>query len=128
MYRYITCTYAYVNTYKYDKSLQSCPTLCEPMARSLPSSSVHGILQARTLEWVAMPSPGDLPNPGIKPSSSVAPALQADSFTTEPPEKSQYPHTLYTYVCVYICIYTHVYNVCVYIYMSSLEGPCMHKS
>ena len=56
MYRYITCTYAYVNTYKYDKSHQSCPTLCEPMARSLPSSSVHGILQARTLEWVAMPS------------------------------------------------------------------------
>ena len=35
-------------------SLQSCPTLCDPMACSLPGFSVHGILQARTLEWVAI--------------------------------------------------------------------------
>ena len=38
------------------KSLQSCPTLCDPMNCSPPGSSVHGILQARILEWVAMPS------------------------------------------------------------------------
>ena len=38
------------------KSLQSCLTLCEPMDCSLPESSVHGILQVRILEWVAMPS------------------------------------------------------------------------
>ena len=38
------------------KSLQSCLTLCNPMDCSLPGSSVHGILQARILEWVAMPS------------------------------------------------------------------------
>ena len=38
------------------KSLQSCPTLCDPMDCSPPGSSVHGILQARTLEWVAMTS------------------------------------------------------------------------
>ena len=38
------------------KSLQSCPTLCNPMACSPPGFSVHGILQARILEWVAMPS------------------------------------------------------------------------
>ena len=36
------------------KSLQSCPTLCNPMDCSLPGFSVHGILQARTLEWVAI--------------------------------------------------------------------------
>jgi len=35
---------------------QSCPILCEPMGCSLPGFSVHGILQARILEWVAMPS------------------------------------------------------------------------
>ena len=35
---------------------QSCPTLCNPMDCSLPGSSVRGILQARILEWVAMPS------------------------------------------------------------------------
>ena len=36
------------------QSLQSCPTLCNPMDCSPPGSSVHGILQARRLEWVAM--------------------------------------------------------------------------
>ena len=35
---------------------QSCPTLCNPMDCRLPGSSVHGILQARILEWVAIPS------------------------------------------------------------------------
>ena len=38
------------------KSLQSCLTLCDPMAYSLPGSSVHGILQAIVLEWVVMHS------------------------------------------------------------------------
>ena len=37
------------------KVTQSCPTLCDPMAYSLPDSSIHGILQARLLEWVAIP-------------------------------------------------------------------------
>ena len=36
------------------KSLQSCLTVCDPMGCSLPGSSVHGILKARILEWVAM--------------------------------------------------------------------------
>ena len=39
------------------KSLQSCPTLCDPIDSSPPGSPVPGILQARTLEWVAFPSP-----------------------------------------------------------------------
>ena len=45
---------------------QSCLTLCNPMVCSLPGSSVHGILQAKILEWVAIPFPGDLSDPGIK--------------------------------------------------------------
>ena len=36
------------------KSLQSCPTLCDPIDGCPPGSPVHGILQARTLEWVAI--------------------------------------------------------------------------
>ena len=36
------------------KSLQSCPTLCDPIDGSPPGSAVSGILQARTLEWVAI--------------------------------------------------------------------------
>ena len=62
----------------------SCPTLYNPMDSSPPTSSVHGILQAIILEWVAVPSPGDLPDPGIEPRS---PALQADSLPSEPPGK-----------------------------------------
>ena len=58
---------------------QSCPTVCDHMDCSLPGSSVHGFLQARILEWVAT-SPGDLPDPGIKPGSS---AMQAGSLPTE---------------------------------------------
>ena len=38
----------------YAKSLQSCPTLCDPIDSSPPGSPVPGILQARTLEWVAI--------------------------------------------------------------------------
>jgi len=48
---------------------QSCSILCDPMDCSLPGSSVHGILQARILEWASIPSPGYLPNPGIEPRS-----------------------------------------------------------
>ena len=48
---------------------------------SPPGSSVRGILQTRILEWVAFPSPGDLPDPGIDPRS---PALQADSSPSAP--------------------------------------------
>ena len=62
---------------------QSCLTLCGPMDYSLPGSSVHGISQARILEWL-FPPPGDLPNPGIKPASPASPALQVDSFSAEP--------------------------------------------
>ena len=39
------------------KSLQSCPILCDPMDGSPPGSPIHGILQARTLEWVAISFP-----------------------------------------------------------------------
>ena len=47
---------------------------------SLPGSSVHGILQARILEWIAMHLPGDPPDPGFKPTSPASPALHANSL------------------------------------------------
>ena len=62
---------------------QSCLTLYDTMDCS-PPFSVHGILQARILEWVAIPFKGDLPNPGIEPRT---PALQMNSLLSEPPEK-----------------------------------------
>ena len=62
------------------KLLQSCPLLCDAMDCSRPGSSVHRILQAKILEWVAMLSSRDLPKPGIESVSPEAPALQADSL------------------------------------------------
>ena len=64
------------------KLLQSCPALCDPMDCSPPGSSVHGILQARILEWVPMPFSRGSPNPGIKPTSLTSPALTGMFFTT----------------------------------------------
>ena len=52
----VNCTCVFLEVDVHAKSLQSCLTLCNPMDSSLPDSSVHGILQARILEWVAMPS------------------------------------------------------------------------
>ena len=63
------------------KGTQSCLTLVTPM-----DYTVHGILQARILRWVAFPSPEDLPDPGIKPRS---PTLQADSLPAEPQGEAQ---------------------------------------
>ena len=48
--RVCVCLYAYIH----DKSLQSCPTVCNSIDDSPPGSSVPGILKARTLEWVAI--------------------------------------------------------------------------
>ena len=57
--------------------LHPCPTLCDPMDCNLPGSSDHGILQARRLEWVAMPSSRGSSRSRKQPTS---PALQADSL------------------------------------------------
>ena len=70
------------------KVTQLYPTLCDPMDYSLPSSSVHEILQARILEWVAISYSRGSSQPGIKPQS---PSLQADSLPSELPGK---PHLI----------------------------------
>ena len=67
------------------KVAQSCLTLGNFRDCSPPGSSVHAVLLARLLECQKpFPSPGDLPNPGIKPEF---PALQADSLLSVPPRK-----------------------------------------
>ena len=49
------CNYVkYIQEYTAAKSLQLCPTLCDPRDSSLPGSPVPGTLQARTLEWIAI--------------------------------------------------------------------------
>ena len=64
------------------KSLHSCLTLCEPMDCIPPGSSVHGILQARILEWVAMPSSKGYFQHRDRTCISLSPALASGFFTT----------------------------------------------
>ena len=61
------------------KVTRSCPTLCNPM-----DYTVHEIVQARILEWVAVPFSRGLSNPEIEPKNST---LQEDSLPAEPPRK-----------------------------------------
>ena len=60
------------------QSLSPVQLFCDPMDCSLQGSSVHGISQARILEWVPFPSPGDLP---------TSPALAGGLFAAEPAGK-----------------------------------------
>ena len=69
------CVCAHICVCTHAKSLQFCLTLCDPMDHSLPDFPVHGVLQARILEWLPCCPPGDLPDPGIEPASPVPPAL-----------------------------------------------------
>ena len=63
---------------------QLWPTLCDTMNGSCQAPLPMGILQARILDWVAMPSSRGCPNPRIKPRS---PTIQANSLPSEPPGK-----------------------------------------
>ena len=73
---YLECVHA--------QSLQLCPSLCDPMDRSLPGSSVHEIFQARVLKWIAMPSSrGSF---WLRDRTWV-PCITGGFFTAEPPGK-----------------------------------------
>ena len=65
---------------------QACVTQGGPMDCISPGFSVHGISQARILEWAFL-SPGDLPNPEAELKSLSSPALQAESLPSESPGK-----------------------------------------
>ena len=67
---------------------QSCVALCNSVNCSLPGFSVHGIFQARKLEWVAVSYSMEFSQPRIEPISIVSPALAGGFFTMEPPGKS----------------------------------------
>ena len=62
-----------------------------------PGSSIHGILQAKVLEWVAMLSSKDLPDPG---AGLASPALAGGFFTTVPPTKPSLENSWLTVLCL----------------------------
>ena len=106
------------------KVTQSCPTLCTPM-----DYTVHGILQATIVEWVAYPFSSDLPNQGIDPGS---PALQEDSLPTQlsgKPLMCKFIHMcVYRYMYVYKCS-VHIYNcplICGYLSICCFLSSCAY--
>ena len=68
-------------------SLQLCLTLCDTMDCSLPGSSVHGVLQARILEWAAISSSRGSSQPRDRTHVSCGSCTTGRFFTTEPPGK-----------------------------------------
>ena len=74
-------------------SLQSCLTLCDPLDCSPQGSSVHGILQARTLEWAATPSSRESSRPRDPTRVSRSPALAGGHGPLVPPGKRHHPLT-----------------------------------
>ena len=86
-----------LNACVHAKSLQSCLSLCDPMDCSWPGSSVHGILQARILEWVAVPSSRESYQLRDQTCISLClPALTGRLFTTSATWEA--PHNLNTMI------------------------------
>ena len=83
---------------------QSCPTLCDPMDSSPPGSSVYGIIQARILEWVAMPSSRESSQPRNR-TQVRSPTFQVDSLVTINSfmDNQQGPTTQHMELCSGIC-------------------------
>ena len=80
------------------KSLQSCPTLCDPVDGSPPGSPVPGILQARTRSGLLCSPLGDLPGPGNGPMSAASPALAGKFFTASAIWEGQLSYVLYSFI------------------------------
>jgi len=81
------CVKSIYHPHKQAKSLQLCLTLCDLMDVSPPSFSVYGILQARILEWVAMPASRGSSWPRDRTCVSCDFCVAGRFFTTEPPGK-----------------------------------------
>ena len=79
--------------------------LCGPKDCSLPGCPVHGIFQARILEWLPFPTPGNLPDPGIEPMSLVSPALVGGCFTTSTTWKVPFLR-IYIYIYIFLRVYS----------------------
>ena len=92
------------------KSLHSCPTLCDPMDCSALGCSVHSILQARILEWVAISLSRESSWPRDQTVSFMSPALAAGFFTT-----------IYIWICTCICVHTIYVCVCVCVCVLLIE-------
>ena len=81
------------------KSLQSCPTLCDPVDCSLPGFPVHGILQARILEWAAVPSSRGSSPPRDQTQVSSACCTSGQILYHGAPKEAQMVRTVDCFLC-----------------------------
>ena len=105
------------------KSLQSCPTLCNPMGCSLPGSSVHVILRARILGCRALLQGMDLPNPGIESTSLMSPALAGRLFTTSATWEAQQGRDANSRLKTGLAGSALIFNYCTHTKWSSVALP-----
>ena len=91
--------------------VQSCPTLCDPMVCNLPGSSVHGIFQARILDWVAISYFMGSSQPRDQTRVSVSPALAGGSLPPGPTD----------------CHCMDVFLLCLLIYLREMIQFCQRR-
>ena len=127
------CVYTHIMLMCVHAQLFSHVRLCDPIYCSLPCSSIYRILQPRILEWVPFPSPGDLPDSGIEPTSQASPISKQILYHWVIWEAYNvykcyilsvyisivYYIYIYTYTYIYTYIYTHIYTY-IYIYAHTL--------
>ena len=115
--------YIYIRIYVCGWSVtQSCLFVTDwTVARQAPLSM--GFSRQEHWSGLLCPSPGDLPNQGIKPG---LPVLHADSSPSEIPGKPHMCPCIRAYLCVYIYVYVYMY-VCVYIYIYAQSCPTLYK-
>ena len=108
-----TCIYVFLLCVS--KLLQSCPTLCNPMDCSLPDSSVHGILQARILEWATMASSRGSSQPRNQTCVSCSSCITGGFFTTGEAH-------IYVYLCIHVYINRYTWEIWMHIHIKSGVG------
>ena len=86
------CVRACVCVRVHAKPLKSCSTLCDLLDCSPPGPSVHGILQARMLEWVALPASGGSADPGVEPASHYVSCITGGFFTSSAIREARESH------------------------------------
>ena len=80
--------YKFLHEYMRAQLLQSRLTLCDPMDYSFQGPLSMGFSRQEYWSGLLFPSPGDPPNPGLKATSLVSPALAGGLFTTQPPRST----------------------------------------
>ena len=104
-------------------AVQLCLTLCDPIDQSQPGSSVHGIPQASTLEWVAISfSGGSSLTQGLNPAS---PALAGRFLTTEPPRKPSSCSAASQIICRQSFLKVFIYSLAPGLRSGTWHFPCL---